>query len=99
MLIVKHFGHRFAIDATKIVSELPDNVRSATSVASFGESGKSSKLTCLRMPISRSLHISPAPFLYDLALKSGLMIIHIVCVKLCFRGCQLIEIQFYKSSH
>ena len=32
---VKHFGHSFAFDAPKIWNELPHDVRSATSVASF----------------------------------------------------------------
>ena len=32
---VKHFDHSFAFDAPKIWNELPHDVRSATSVASF----------------------------------------------------------------
>ena len=32
---VKHFGHSFAFDASKIWNELPHDMRSATSVASF----------------------------------------------------------------
>ena len=31
----KHFGHSFAFDAPKIWNDLPQDVRSATSVASF----------------------------------------------------------------
>ena len=31
----KHFGHSFAFDALKIWNDLPQDVRSATSVASF----------------------------------------------------------------
>ena len=31
----KHFGHSFAFDAPKIWNELPQDIRSATSVASF----------------------------------------------------------------
>ena len=34
---VKNFGHSFAFDAPKIWNELPHDVRSATSVASFGK--------------------------------------------------------------
>ena len=32
---VKHFGHSFVFDAPKIWNELPHDMRSATSVASF----------------------------------------------------------------
>ena len=35
MYHIKHFGHSFAFEAPKIWNELPDDVRSATSVASF----------------------------------------------------------------
>ena len=40
---VKHFGHSFAFDALKIWNELPHDVRSAASVASFRKKLK----TCL----------------------------------------------------
>ena len=40
---VKYFGCSFVFDASKIWNDFPDNVRSATSIASFR---KSSKLIC-----------------------------------------------------
>ena len=56
----------FAFDAPKIWNELPDNVHSATSIASFR---KKLKLTCLQKPICRSLDGTLVSSWYDLALS------------------------------
>ena len=64
---VKHIDHKFAFDAPKIWNELPHDVRSAASVASFR---KILKLTCLQKHILHSLschHVSPW---YDLAMST-----------------------------
>ena len=47
-----HFGHSFAFDAPKIWNELPHDVRSATSVASFR---KKLKTYLLQKPTQHSL--------------------------------------------
>ena len=64
---VKHFDHSFAFDAPKIWNELPHDVRSATSVASFR---KKLKLTCLQKHIPHSLSCHPVSLWYDLAMSS-----------------------------
>ena len=49
----KHFGLSFAFDAPKIWNDLPNDVRCATSIATFR---KTSNLTCLQ----KTLHHSPS---------------------------------------
>ena len=54
---VKHFGHSFAFDAPKIWNDIPHDVRSATSVASFRKKAQN-------LPVCKSLsaiasHITP----------------------------------------
>ena len=53
---VKHFSHSFALDAPKIWNELPNDVHSATSVASFR---KKLKTYCLKKSIRHSLLCHP----------------------------------------
>ena len=64
---VKHFDHSFAFDAPKIWNELPHDVRSAASVASFRKKLKT-YLFAKAYPHRLSCH--PVSPWYDLAMSS-----------------------------